>query len=248
MVTTATPHGWSTGNRVSFSNLGANNPLLQNRVFVVTVTGPSTFTITDAMNGTTIDGSTLGPFVSATVSRTLEIVTAYSAGSWRDLRAVLTDVPIPNGITAGAVFLHPQVPPYLLTVTSLPTSTSFANFSLAPLNFKDGPYFDPPPNGATLTPSGLSGLITLTITFPAYDATIAYSRGDFVASGGVNYQSLIDQNQGNTPATSPTAWAVVSSGLAIGPNGFQGTDVERLVRLYSEPPLWNSTTAYMAGQ
>jgi hypothetical protein len=251
-VSGSLPTAWATGIRVSFNGLGTNNPLLQNRVFIATKTGASTFSLADGITGNNIDGSTLGAFVSGNVTRVLEIQTVYSGGTWQNMRAVLCDQPIPNGVTAGAVLLHQQIQPYLLTVTGLPTPTTFATFSLAPINFKDGPYFDPIPNNGTaqavtLTPSGVSGLINLTITFPAWDATIAYSKDDFVASGATNYQSLRDQNLNLTPASNPAAWAVVSSGVAIGPNGFQGTDVGRLIRLYSEPPLWSATTAYVVG-
>jgi hypothetical protein len=45
---------------------------------------------------------------------------------------------------------------------------------------------------------------------------------------------------------SPTFWTAVSAGVAVGPNGFQASDVGRLMRLYSEPPLWAVGTAYVA--
>src|SRR5258708_24596131 len=44
VVTTATPHGWSTGNSGAFNSLGvSNNPHLQIRQFVIIVTGAQTF-------------------------------------------------------------------------------------------------------------------------------------------------------------------------------------------------------------
>src|SRR5262249_38330376 len=53
---------------------------------------------------------------------------------------------------------------------------------------------------------------------------------------------------GNTPVSSPSFWVAVSAGVAINNGqGFLGTDVGRLVRLFSEPALWNATTAYVAG-
>lgn len=250
VVTTTNPVApWVTGNRVVIYNLGINQPLLQNRVFVMTATGANTFTITDAITNLPIDGTTLGPFGTADVYRVTEIPTPYLGNMWESLRAILCDIPIPNGITAGAVLLHEAVPPYLLTVTRQPDAPGgpYAAFSLDVANLKDGPYFDPPPGGATLTPSGLSGLITLTIQFPAYDATLAYSKGDFAYVAPFNYQSIADQNVGNNPPASPLQWQPVSSGLAVGPEGFQGTDVGRMVRLYSEPPLWDAVTAYAIG-
>lgn len=247
VVTTQGPHGWTTGNRIVIFNLGPNNPLLQNRVFVITVTGASTFTLTDGITLTTIDGATLGPIVGTPdIYRVLEIVTPYSNGTWATLRAILCDIPIQNGITAGAVLLHSHVSPNLLTVTGFPLGFGdFATFSLAAVNFLDGPYFDPPPGGATLTPSGLSGLINVAIQFPPFDATQAYSKGDFAFSAGVNYRSTVNQNVGNVPPVAQ--WQSVSSGIAISPNGFVGTDVGRMMRFYSEPPLWDAVTAYVIG-
>jgi len=247
VVTTTGPlAGWVTGNRVAIYNLGINQPLLQNRVFAITVTGANTFTIKDAITNLDIDGSTLGPFATADVNRVLEIPTPYFGSMWETLRAILCDIPIPNGVTAGAVLLHESVSPYLLTVTTQPTAEGgHAAFSLAVANLRDGPYFDPPPGGAILIPSGLSGLINLSVQFPPYDATRAYSKGDFAFLAAVNYQSVTDQNLGNAPPAAQ--WQAVSSGVAIGPHGFVGTDVGRMVRLYSEPPLWDAATPYAVG-
>jgi hypothetical protein len=44
--------------------------------------------------------------------------------------------------------------------------------------------------------------------YPAYNALTAYPVGAIVSSVGINYYSLQAANTGNTPATSPTFWAV----------------------------------------
>ena len=243
-VKTTTSHGWTSGNQVAFNTFGVNNPLLQGRLFVATVTSVTEFTLTDAITGATIDGATLGAFVSGNVTRVYEFATPYGSLQWSSLRSVQADVPVLNTVTPGAVFLHGQVKPYVLTVVTPPTVTLAATFTLAPIVFKDGPYYDPFTNGVQATPSALNGIISITLSFGAYDAARAYSIGDYVTSAAINYRSLTDGNLGNVPAGSPANWIAVSAGESIAPNGFVGTDVGRLVRLYSEPSIWAAATNY----
>lgn len=238
---------WATGESVAFSALGANNPLLQNRVFSITNVDGTHFSLQDSITGADIDGATLGTFVSGTVSRVYEMATPYVGTLWETLRSVQADIPTRNATTPGAVFLHAQVKPYVLQVETPPTADDFATFSLAAAVFKDGPYFDPVPGGTLATPSALIGNITITLSFSAYDATKPYSVGDYVTSSSVNYKSLTDANVGNTPVSSPSNWVAVSAADAIGPNGFQGSDVGRHIRLYSEPPDWVVGGSYTAG-
>jgi hypothetical protein len=245
-VTTGT-HGWSSNDQVYFSGLSTNNPLLHNRPFSITVTSSTEFTIADAVTGTAIDGSTLGSFVSGTVSRVLQVTSPYVGGTWAALRMVKADIPTSNATTPGAVVLHASIKPYVLQVSTAPTASAYATFSLAAAVFKDGPYFDPVPGGTLATPSATKGNITLQLAFPAYDSSKSYSVGDYVVSSSVNYKSLTDANVGNTPASSASNWVAVSAADAIGPNGFQGSDVGRHVRLFSEPAIWLVGTTYAAG-
>jgi hypothetical protein len=90
-------------------------------------------------------------------------------------------------------------------------------------------------------------VVSIALSFPAYDSAKSYTTGDFVTFSGVNYESLTDQNVGNQPDTHPANWAAVSAGLAIGPNGFQSSDVGRLVRFLSDPDLWSAGATYAAG-
>lgn len=237
-VLTAT-HGWATGNTVMFSVLGVNNPLLHNRQFLITVTSATEFTLADALTGDAIVGSALGTFVSGTVSRILTTSTVYTGGSWSTLRSVQAET--------NAVLLHGGFKPYVLSVATQPTDSAYATFTLAAANFQDGPYFDPFTNGVLATPSALTGVINLTLSFNAYSATKAYSVGDYVTSSSVTYVSLTDSNVGNTPVSSPASWSATSAGTAIGANGFVGTDIGRHVRLYSEPPLWVVGGTYTTG-
>lgn len=250
VVNTAAAHGWATGDTVYFTNLGPTCPLLQNRPCKITVTGASAYSIADAVTGAAIDGSTLGVTLlsgSAQATRVLEIATAYTDAFWPTLRSVRADVPTANGTTPGAVLLQGDVKPYVLTVNGLPTSATFATFTLAAASFKDGPYFDPVPGGTLATPSAKVGVINLTLSFGAYDATRAYSIGDYVTYSSVNYKSLTDANAAHQPDISPTNWVAVASSDPIGPNGFTGSDIGRHVRLYSEPAIWAAGTTYAAG-
>lgn len=238
VVQTATAHGWSTGNSVTFNSLGSNNPLLQNRQFVITVVDSTHVSIADAITGTGVDGSTLGAFVSGNVTRILEIATNYTGGSWASLRSVQAEE---------RTLLLNGTAPQVLQVASPPTSTLFATFDYGPANFIDGPYLDPI-TGSFITSNALNGVVTLTLSFQAYDSTVAYNVGDFVTFSGQGYQSLTALNQNNEPDTHPTNWLAVNAGAPVnGGTGFVASDIGRLIRLFSEPALWSSTATYSTG-
>lgn len=228
---------WVTDDTLMFPD--ASTPLLENRQFLATKIDTTHFSLKDAVTGAPIDGSTLGAFSVAQCVRIHELSTSYVGGSWSNLRAVQAETT--------DILLCGTVAPQALTVTTLPSDLADAQFAIASAVFNDGPYLDPFTNGVLATPSAVSGIINLTLAFPAYSSTLAYAKGAFVTSVGVNYISLSDQNANNTPASSPTFWAVTSAGAAIGPNGFLGTDIGRLVRLFSEPPLWLIGSTYTAG-
>ena len=238
VVQTALPHGWSTGNSAAFNSLGVNNPRLQNRQFTIAVVDSTHFSIADAITGASIDGSTLGAFVSGNVTRILEIATIYTAGSWASVRSVQAETR--TVLLNGA---HPQV----LQVATPPTASQFATFTLGPANFLDGPYLDPIA-GSIVSSSALNGVVTLTFSFTAYDSTVAYNIGDFVTSGGIGYKSLTALNQGNTPVSSPSNWAAANGGAPVnGGLGFVSSDIGRLIRLLSEPALWAAASTYSTG-
>ncbi len=165
------------------------------------------------------------------------IATPWAGGSWATLRMVQAE-------TTGFM-LAGTVPPQALVATpGAPPS-----FALNPTVFNDGPYLDPLTNGAQLTPGSKSGIVTLTLAFPAYNSALAYAKGAFVTSSAVNYVSLVDQNVGNTPVSSPSDWQATPAGAAINNGkGFLGTDVGRLIRLFSEPAAWASGGSYSIGQ
>lgn len=238
-VTTAHPHGWQPSSFVAFNGLGTNNPTLQNRIFFVFAPTASAFILLDGVAPfTQIDGATVGAFVSGNVTRVLEMPTIYTAGRWANVRSVQAE--------KKTVLMNGTQRPQLLSVTALPVGSVAATFTLDNFDFHDGPYLDPIA-GTLLTPTGTNGVISLTLSTQGYSSSTAYNKGDFVTYVGVNYKSLIDINQGNTPAGSPSAWLAVSAGAAVGPNGFQDSDVGRSVRLFSEPTMYNSSSGYVTG-
>lgn len=242
VVELATAVHWTTGDQGYFLGLGTTAPLLQNRVFAFTMLDATHAALTDAVTGAAIDGATLGwtATTGVTLARALDIVTPYATLDWTNLRSVQTE--------HTTFLLTPTVKPYALTVATKPTATADAAFDLSAAIFNDGPYLDPFTNGVQANPATTSGVVEITLSFPLYSATKAYGVGMFVASSGINYRSLTDQNVNHTPASSPTYWKAVSAGEAIGPNGFQGTDIGRVVRLLSEPAAWAAGTTYSAGQ
>lgn len=230
---------WVTADIAVFP--GASTPLLEARQFILTKIDTTHFSIADAITNAAIDGATLGALVAgATIKRVQELITPYVSGSWANLRAVQAETT--------DILLQGSYAPQALTVTTMPDTNIDAQFAIDPVVFNDGPYLDPPTNGVQVTPSALSGIITLVLAFPAYGATTAYAKGAFVTSVSINYRSLRDQNVGNTPAGSPTYWEAVSAGEAINDGrGFLGSDAGRHVRLLSEPDLWLVGTAYVTG-
>jgi hypothetical protein len=243
--------GIANGQRVILSGLGTTCPLLQNRQFTWVHTGSTTGTLTDALTGAAISGVGLGtPAAGTTIASIQDVSTPYIAGAWSEatMRMVQAE-------TTG-ILLNGAIAPQAMTVTQLPAGAIDAEFALAAATFEDGPYLDPFTNGVQAVPNGTTGIVQLTLQFPAYVATTSYATGDFVTSSSVNYESLVDQNIGNTPASSPSEWAPVDASAAINPppnqpngagRGFLGTDIGRLVRLFSEPQLWNVTSSYALG-
>lgn len=57
---------------------------------------------------------------------------------------------------------------------------------------------------------------------PAYSSVTTYFTGDWVVSGGVDYQSLIDNNLNNTPGSSPGDWQSGSVSACSGWNQTAG--------------------------
>lgn len=250
---------------------------LLNRQYTVTMLTSTTFTLADAQTGIPVnvadlllsrltntgmlDGSissspisdaaisasprsaNLVAFLSPIIQHIYQIPTPYfddTSTDWHSLRLV-------QSYNLG-VFLQAAEPPQALTVVTPPTATTDATFLFLQPQFQDGPYLDPPPN-AIATPNAISTLITLTVGYNAYTSGTIYGVGVQVTSSGVDYQSLVNNNVGHTPVSSPTYWKVLPSGGMVNTGlGFVATDIGRLIRLFSEPPIWDYTVTYSAGQ
>lgn len=226
---------WQTGNAVRFNIPGTNAAAIQNRRFIVTMVGDAAFEMNDEITGAAFDATTVPDFQQGTVSRIQELPTPYASGSWENVRVIQAET--------NAVLVGGGLPPQFLQATFQPGQ--FATFTIEPGVFLDGPYLDEFTNGVRVTPGGVSGNITLTLVFQAYSSTIAYPKGSFVVDSSINYISLQDNNVDNTPASSPTFWATTSAGAAINNGqGWLATDVGRLVRLFSEPEIWDATVTY----
>lgn len=240
-----TPHGWSVGDQViaqpdAAQNL-ANTPnvtlaQLFGRELRITSTTTDTITVVDALTGANIDstGASIGSSI-VPVSRILDFATDYQLADLQDINAVQGQT---HDLGNFATLLHGNYPPAALLSGLNPVTGEFAEFTWNPaIPFTDGPYFDPPnvsgaPDGSVITPSGVSGSVTLTLTqgttTPAFVTTdvgrsvrlfsepatwasgSAYSIGDQVKFDGGYYQALT-ANTGVEPDVSVTDWGVSTS-------------------------------------
>ncbi len=166
VATTSSPHGWSTNDEVQFVN--TNVVELHNRQFVIIVLSATTFSFHDGL-GAPLDGATITPFQAGVVLRVLVMSTPYGTAQLPDIRSVQTE--------NKSVLLHPAVAPTVLTVTSQPTPTAFAKFSLGAIGFADGPYLDPV-IGSSMSPSATTGTITLTQSGPLVNDGAGFTAAD----------------------------------------------------------------------
>ena len=74
------------------------------------------------------------------------------------------------------------------------------------------------------SPGSIVGPVGPPTTFMGvYDASVTYSIGEAVSSGGSSYVSLINSNTGNAP-TSSANWALLAAAGAAGAAGNPGTN------------------------
>lgn len=242
---------WPSNSTVFFSGLGANNPLLQNRAFIWTSVDGTHGTLTDELTGANINGSTLGTFSSGTINRIQEVQTPFigTLASLNNVRSIQTE--------EAAILLGAAVAPQALYFTAPAGNFDYEQFSTNAVIFQDGPYLDPPgltgaPSaapGTYLVPNAVSGAIQLTIQFQQYASTTTYQEGEYVTASSVNYVSLVNNNLGNTPSSSPSDWQALTTATGSINNGvgFTNSDIGRLIRLQSEPAFWASGSTYSSG-
>lgn len=261
VTTIAAVNDWATDDTIIFNfprdSVSSTAALLTGRQFKVTILDQEHFTIADALTGAPFDGSSIDwdETIAVTASRIFELDTPYINGSWAQLRGVQDEDSV--------LLLHPTI-----QTQSMFAGTNGGNdFTLSPANFLDGPYLDPPGDGSYLVPSGTSGVIVLTLTYPTWSNLITYSDGSrfFAATakraGGNEvsveysagtvvqyllgyYVSIKDGNINHAPDVSPTWWTLIAPGAIVGPSGFQQSDVGRLIRVNSAPDPWDVGTTY----
>lgn len=239
VVQTGSAHGWTTGDQVQFIFAGIVSPdftpALRARVFSITVIDTTHFSIASTIGSGAIDGSTLGwstPVANTVVvTRILKITTPYTAMAWSSVRKVQAE--------KEAYLLQGSYSPYALNVLTDPTATNFSTFSLAAASFIDGPYYDPPTDGTTLTPSGTSGSVNLTASAAtsinggsgfittdigrsvrilsepaAWASGTTYALGDSVKYNGTYFTSIQGSNTGYTPDAAPAWWGINTAAAA----------------------------------
>jgi len=234
---------WATNDQATFSFSSPADAVtgvtLLNKQFILTMLTTTTFNATDAVTGVQVNGSGLTA-LTPTVAHISDFTTPYSvAGAdWHSLRSVQSyDL---------AMLLHSSVAPQALLVLNAPTASSFASFEFTPASFQDGPYLDPPPNSIA-TISGTAGVVQVTVGYNAWASGTTYGIGVPVTNDGQDYISLANNNTGVTPGTNAKMWLPLGSGSMVSAKGFVDTDVGRMIRLFSEPIIWDPSTTFAAG-
>lgn len=166
VVTVSASETWSTGDNVFFSfNYGKAGDAAPNvaglafKAFPITVISGTTFSIP-------IDGSTLGwlgpssPSANYTVSRIAELVSPYITATSSAFQGVNGEWEFCSFCQdeSQLIITHPRFAPRTLQVTP----GSGFGFTLNTLTLYDGPYLDINTTTTTLTPSAISGTITVT--------------------------------------------------------------------------------------
>lgn len=146
-------HGYSTGDEVFIEGVGGMTRL-NGRWFTITSTGTGTFTL-DGEDSTGYDAYTSG----GTAARVYEIASPYAKADLPSLRFVQS-----NDILT---IVHNDYAPRELS------RTGHTSWTLAEIDFEDGPYLSYNGTSTTLTPGGTTGSQTLTAS-----ATTGINGGD----------------------------------------------------------------------
>jgi hypothetical protein len=232
LLTLTAPVTWVTGDEITFA-FDAAHPTgslpLRQRTFAVTLVTTSTFTLTDGLTGTSIDGSTLNITANTviTASRILRLATPYTDRTWVTCRIVQNQE---FGLVLNRLFL-----PYVLTIASGTfAGTAFATFQK--VQFIDGPYLDPV-NNSQLTFAGG----TLTGPLP-WDASISYHGGAVVELGNLYY--LYAPSNGFPGVTSPIGVAPPSAGWYLVSASGAGAGIDVSVTITVSFIVWDATKPY----
>lgn len=249
VVTIAGTQPWINNDQVAFvigPQIAASSAsYLRNRQFQVIALNSSQFQLYDNVTGAAVPGSLIAFDSPLQIARVRDIVTPYNAGESPFVRKVQAANVGPNGADL-AILLHQLHQPQVVSAVENKSAPQFTPFAMAPQNFTDGPYLDPPV-GAVITPSAAANTFQAQINVSAWSSSTLYPINSFASFGGLAYQSLQMINVNNQPDVSPLFWVVVSPGAPVGPSGFVSTDVGRSMRFLSEPAAWLSGTSYNNG-
>lgn len=197
-VFTSIAHDLGEGDHVIFtlesaSSYAGVSQVLGRQLLVANVTS-DTFTVTDALTGATIDGTTItfADLVDLTVFKIFDLPTDYVEDDLQQIRIVQDGT--------DALLLHNSYPPQTLVISE-DSNGVFTDATLTDAVFYDGPYLDIPTDGSTMTPDAAT--------------------------------------------QSPTLTASDTASINDG-HGFLSSDVDRMIRVFSEPLDWNVLTAYSA--
>lgn len=238
-ATTAFAHGLMTFDTAVFSVADSSgtvaDPQLLGRVFIVERIDDFNFFFSPAVAADTgFDGTALDLSTNHLVVSRVHVL----PNSIAEEDLILHDIRVVDAGDVLFVLNGRGLPDALRTLhIGIGTDCTFDNFDVAASVFTDGPYLDPPDDDSILTPSGVTGQITLTLSYPPWNIATVYKAGDQVAYTGTYYSSRVDNNLAFTPTTSPSEWGAFT-------NVFAATDVGRMIRLFSGPADWDPGTSY----
>lgn len=234
-VKTYLAHGWNTGDEVEFHLASGDATVgvadILRRQFEITRVDNYRFTIADAVSGAAIDGSLIAMgALPLFVARVVDISTSYTAAQLADIRLVQNERVV--------VTLHKAVKPFILASTPPAAAGLPTTFTYSAASFLDGPYLDPPKDGSTLTPSAVTGSITLTASSTAsingglgfqstdvgrlvrlfseplaWATATAYAKGDVAKFNDTYWQALL-ANTGKQPDLDVVNWAISTTAAA----------------------------------
>jgi hypothetical protein len=190
-VQTAGPHGWVARDQVQV-NIDPDDPAnatiaaLLGRELEIAVIDTTHFTVVDSLTKAPIDGTAmiLGS-TNLTVARVADFITTFKQPELDTINTVQS--------TNDFLLLHGKHAPYDVKSVSAQGGAVFASFQLGNAVFKDGPYLDPPTDLTTITSSGLSGSVTLTL------------------AGGATRFAKTDVNRLTRLLSEPAAWAIATA-------------------------------------
>lgn len=264
------PTTWHDGDCVVFlfPGNGAStmaSALLGRQFFVTHVTDNLHFTLVDSVTGQPLNGSTFffDSKINCQLARVLELTTPYTGALWEQLTWSQNEDTVllfhPNmrpysvqgaGNCSQNVFqINPAYfvdGPYLDPYTdgSFLTSSALTGQITLTLGYPAYASGTTYPNGSVFKPKGqvISGDNSGVGSGATIGLSPQYVAGSIVRASSVDYVSIANNNAGNTPASSPSKWQALAAGAVVSPNGFQASDIGRLIRLNSEPSDWTATT------